>query len=156
EASVAKSFLAFFVLLFAAASANAAPLVQLYDTDPNLVIDVSLVFKLHNGDELERLVAATQTPGNGQFHRFIGTAEFASRFAPSPGEISRVQAFLSSFGITPGEVYADRLIMRARGTVDAFNRAFSITVTDYNRNGHLFHRPKTPPVFPKELRDTLL
>ena len=54
------------------------------------------------------------------------------------------------------EVYADRLLIKATGTADAFTRAFSVDLHDVDHHGRRFHRMHRPPVIPILLRDLLV
>jgi subtilase family serine protease len=60
------------------------------------------------------------------------------------------------FGIQVTDVYADRLLVKATGTVDAFNKAFSLNIHDFSHGGGRFHRPLRGAVIPFLLRDILV
>src|ERR1041384_2815683 len=71
-------------------------------------ITVSLVLKVKHLDALEAFVALSQEPLSPTFHHFLSTREFADQFAPSQADIATITRFLSRFGITVNEVFADR------------------------------------------------
>lgn len=146
--------------LGAAPSASAAPLAPAAtDLGPTAAADtitVSLVLKVKHPELLEQFVALSQEPLSPTYHRFLSTREFADLFAPSQGEIATITRFLAGFGITVNEVYADRLVVKATGTADAFNRAFSVDMHDVRKNGKRFHRHHHDPVIPILLRDLLV
>jgi kumamolisin len=119
-------------------------------------ITVSLVLKVKHPEALEAFVAATQDPGSSSFHRFLSVREFADRFAPSQAEIAIIKHYLDGFGITVDEVFADRLLIKATGTADAFQRAFTVEMRDVSRHGRRFHRPRHAPRIPVLLRDLLV
>jgi subtilase family serine protease len=125
-------------------------------TAPTETITVSLVLKVKNPDALEAFVAATQDPSSPTFHRFLSVREFADRFAPSQADIAIIKRYLDSFGITTDEVFADRLLIKATGTADAFQRAFTVEMRDVSRRGKRFHRPRHAPRIPLLLRDLLV
>ena len=77
-------------------------------------------------------------------------------FGPSSDQISAVTQYLNSFGIQVTEVYANNLVIRASGTVDAFNKAFAFSIHDFSKAGKRFHRPAQPAVIPAALKDALL
>lgn len=140
--------------------AMAAPhLPRATDLGPTAATDtitVSLVLKVKHPEQLEAFVAATQEPGSPAYHKFLSTAEFAAQFSPSQGEIAIITNYLKGFGITVNEVYADRLIIKATGTADAFDRAFQVNLHDVRNGGRRYHRPHHPPVIPILLRDLLV
>ena len=156
----ASSALAAVTTLLAPSSAVAAPTLpaatDLGPTPAAETITVSLVLKVKNPDALERFVALSQEPGLPSYHRFLSVREFADLFAPSQAEIAIIRRYLDGFGITVNEVYADRLVIKATGTADAFQRAFTFDMHDVRHNGRRFHRPHRPPVIPILLRDLLV
>lgn len=146
--------------LGAAPSASAAPLAPAAtDLGPTAATDkitVSLVLKVKHPDQLEQFVALSQEPFSATYHRFLSTREFADLFAPSQAEIATIRRFLAGFGITVDEVYADRLLIKATGTADAFNQAFAVDMHDVREHGKRFHRHHHDPVIPILLRDLLV
>lgn len=119
-------------------------------------ITVSLILKVKQLESLENFVALSQEPGLATYHRFLSVREFADRFAPAPAQIAMIRRYLDHFGITVSDVYADRLVIKASGTADAFSRAFSVSLRDVRQRGRRFHRPHRPPVIPVLLRDLLV
>lgn len=146
--------------LGAAPSAVAAPLspaaTDLGPTAATDTITVSLVLKVKHPEALEAFVALSQEPFSPTYHRFLSTREFADLFAPSQGDIATITRFLGRFGITVNEVFADRLLIKATGTADAFNQAFSVDMHDVRKDGKRFHRHHHDPVIPLLLRDLLV
>lgn len=143
-----------------APAVNAAPaLPAATDLGPTPAADtitVSLVLKVKHPELLETFVALSQEPGLPNYHRFLSTREFADLFAPSSDDIRSITRFLSGFGITVNEVYADRLLIKATGTADAFNQAFSVDLHDVRHDGRRYHRHHHNPVIPILLRDLLV
>jgi subtilase family serine protease len=143
-----------------ASAASAAPsLPRATDLGPTAATDaitVSLVLKVKNPHLLEAFVAATQNPALPSYHKFLSVSEFADLFSPTQREIASITRFLAGFGIVVNEVYADRLIIKATGTADAFDQAFSADIHDVRENGRRFHRHHHTPVIPILLRDLLV
>jgi kumamolisin len=146
--------------LGAAPAAIAAPLApaatDLGPTPAADTITVSLVLKVKHPEALEAFVTLSQEPLSPTYHHFLSTREFADLFAPSQGDIATIRRFLAGFGITVDEVYADRLLIKATGTADAFNQAFSADMHDVRENGRRFHRHHHDPVIPLLIRDLLV
>jgi kumamolisin len=125
-------------------------------TPPGQLVTASLVLKVRHPEGLERAVAATQDPRGGSYHRFLSVPQFVAQHAPSPADIASIERDLASFGIHVTEVYADQLLLKATGTVQAFSRLFGAEIHDYDRDGRRFHRPRRPPAIPALFRDLLL
>lgn len=118
-------------------------------------VTASLILKVRDPAALEQLVAATQDPYSGQYHRFLSVNEFVNRFAPSNRDIQTIERYLAANGITVTEVYADHLLLKATGTTDAFNQVFATDMHDYQKQGRRYHRPHHQPHVPTLLADLL-
>jgi len=147
--------------LSAPSAATAAPLTphaqaqDLGATPAAQTVTASLVLKVRNPGVLEAFVAHSQEPGPA-FHKFLSLREFTTVFSPSSSDISTITRYLKSFGITVTEVYADRLVIKATGTADAFNQAFAVDMHEFSGHGKRFHRPRHAPRVPLLLRDLLV
>jgi kumamolisin len=119
-------------------------------------VTVSLVLKVQNPQGLEAFVAGTQDPDSPGFRRFLSLQDFVRDFAPSSSDIAAVTRYLSRYGITVTEVYADHLILKATGTADAFDAAFSVQLYDYSWHGRRFHGPRHAPRIPTVLQSVLV
>jgi kumamolisin len=119
-------------------------------------ITVSLVLKVRHPDLLEAFVASSQDPYSPLFHNFLSLREFTAAFSPSPSDIATITKYLQGFNIAVTDVYADRLVIKATGTADAFDQAFSVDMHDYTRGHKRFHRPRHAPRIPLLLKDLLV
>ncbi len=124
-------------LVFVIVVSVAAPLpllaeeTQSHDLGPtnaSQTVTASLVLKVHHPELLEDYVTSTQDPNSPSYHRFLSLPSFVFFFSPSSTEILIVTEYLKLFGIQVTDVYADHLLIKAIGTVDAFNKAFSFDV----------------------------
>jgi kumamolisin len=137
--------------------AQASPLDQdLGPTNGTQIVTASLVLNVRNLDALESYVAATQDPNSRSYHQFLSVAEFVRDFAPDSAQIAAVTQYLNSFGIEATEVYANNLLITASGPVDAFNKAFAVSIHDFSKAGEQFHRPLQAAVIPASLKDAVL
>lgn len=119
-------------------------------------VSASLILKVRHPEELEALVESTQDPGSFRYHRFLSLNEFVDRFAPDAGDIATITRYLRQFNIDVTEVYANHLLLRIKGTTDAFDRAFDLDVHDFQKNDHRYHRSRHAPRIPVLLRDLLV
>jgi kumamolisin len=150
-------------LVLAVAASVAAPLPVLGQgtqdigpTNASQTVTASLVLKARHPELLEAYVASTQDPNSPSYHRFLSLPGFVSNFAPSSAQIFILTEYLKSFGIQVTDVYADHLLIKATGTVDAFNKAFSLDVHDFSHLGKRFHRPRRAADIPFILREVLV
>jgi kumamolisin len=133
-----------------------SPVQDLGPTNGTQIVTSSLVLKVRNLEALESYVASTQDPNSQSYHQFLSVPEFVRNFAPDSAKIDAVTQYLNSFGIQAEEVYAGHLLIKATGSVDAFNNAFAFSIHDFSRAGKRFHRPLRPAVIPASLTDALL
>ncbi|MBV8101785.1 MAG: S8/S53 family peptidase [Verrucomicrobia bacterium] len=137
--------------------AQASPSEQdLGATDGTQIVTASVVLNVRNLDALESYVASTQDRNSRFYHQFLSVPEFVRNFAPDSAQVAAVTQYLNSFGIEATEVYADNLLIAASGSVDAFNKAFALSIHDFSKAGERFHRPLQEATIPASLKDALL
>jgi subtilase family serine protease len=151
-------------VLLSSATANAGLLIAngevAQDVGPSPATDTvsaSIILKVRNPLLLETFVALSQEPLLPTYHRFLSTGQFADLFAPSKADIATITRFLAANGITVTEVFADRLVMHATGTVAAFSQAFSTEMHQFTtRSGKSFRHPVRNAQLPVLMRDLLV
>ena len=153
------------VLVWGAAS-GVAPLTPLFAqgtaaqdlgaTAASQTVTASIILKVPDSTLLEAYVASTQQPHLPTYHQFLSVPAFVRYFAPSPASIYLLTQYLSGYGIQITSIFADHLVLKATGTVDAFNKAFALDVHDFVANGQRFHRARNAPKVPFFLRDVLV
>jgi kumamolisin len=155
-----KLFVSILLLIAPAAlqlQAQTLPPVQdLGPTNGTQIVTSSLVLNVRNLGALESYAASTQNPNSPSYHRFLSLPEFVQNFAPGSEQISAVTQYINSFGIQATEVYANNLLIKATGTVDAFNKAFAFSIHDFSKAGERFHRALQAATIPASLKDALL
>lgn len=120
------------------------------------VKNVSLALKLHNRTQLETFVNNTITAGSPQFRQFLSVDQFTARYAPSAAEVQTVIKNLQAAGIQVTDTAANRLVLKASGTVAAFNRYFSVTIHDFAAAGGKYHAPVTLPQIPAAIAGSVV
>lgn len=139
-----------------ALAADIHPSTDLGPANANQPTHVTLVLKLRDEAALQAYIRQTVTPGSAQYHRFLSTAEFASRYGATAAQIAKVQAFLAKNGLR-GTVLANHLAIETTGTLAQFSAAFKTPIHEYvsQHSGRRFHRPALAPQVPAELADTV-
>ncbi|MBV9875812.1 MAG: S8/S53 family peptidase [Verrucomicrobia bacterium] len=125
-------------------------------TNGTQIVTASLVLNVRNLDALESFVASTQDRNSRFYHQFLSLPEFVRKFAPDSAQIVAITQYLNSFGIQATEVYANNLLIRTTGSVDAFNKAFAFSIHDFSKTGERFHRPLQEATIPASLKDAVL
>jgi kumamolisin len=150
-----------FVIVVSVASpsplrAQRAQAQDLGPTNASKTVTASLVLKVRHPDLLEAYIDSTEDPKSPSYHQFLSLPIFVFFFAPSSTEILILTQYLNLFGIQVTDVYADHLLIKVTGTVDAFNKAFSLDVHNFASGGKRFHRPMRKATIPFILRDILV
>ncbi|MBS0446690.1 MAG: S8 family serine peptidase [Proteobacteria bacterium] len=92
-------------------------------------ITVTVMLKLRNAAEMEKLVDAIYTPGGASFHRFITPAQFHERFGPSQATIAEATAYFAKAGLSV-KVDAGRML-KVTGTPAALQKAFGVSLHQF-------------------------
>lgn len=103
--------------------------------DPAKTIEVSIWLNLHNRSEFDALSRDLYDHNSANYRHFLKRAQIAARFAPSSGEAKTVQRFFTAHNLKIVKVGPDNFFVRARGTVGDVEKAFHVTLNNYEVNG---------------------
>jgi pseudomonalisin len=79
----------------------------------------------------------------------LSSAQFNQRFAPAASTVASVTAFATANDLTVGPVSANRMLVRLKGSSDAFAKAFRTSFESYRLpDGTTYRSPKTPATLP--------
>lgn len=124
--------------------------------DGSRALDLSIALNLRNADALSALIAAQNDPNSGLYHRYLTPSEFTERFGPTQATVDQVVAYLRSQGIVVGAVAPNRLLIDARGSVAAVERAFGVRINTYRVKGRTVYAPAGDPSVPSSLANVIL
>ncbi len=99
---------------------------------------------------LDALLAAQQTTGNAEFHKWVAAADFADRFGLSVADANAVAAWLQSQGFVVAPLPVSRGWIEFSGTADQVKRAFGTRVTG---GGGMRYMLAGMAVFPAAIAD---
>jgi kumamolisin len=117
---------------------------------------VSFVLRLRNASALKSAVEA------GMPHGYLSVKAFASGYGQTRANVAALQKYLKRYGIK-STVYADRLDVSATGRASRWNKALSVTQSEYKvaaipargdqpaRPAVTFHGTTDKPLLPKSL-----
>ncbi|HEV2332944.1 MAG TPA: protease pro-enzyme activation domain-containing protein, partial [Gammaproteobacteria bacterium] len=114
-------------------------------------LTVTVALKLRNPDEMMSLVQSLYTKGSPQYHRFLSTAEFQSRFAPTAATVASVEQQFRSQGLSVTQLSSS--LLSVSGSQAAIEKAFSVSLHSYSvaahgdTAGYRFHAPDVAPTF---------
>jgi kumamolisin len=125
------------------------------DTDPNEIVTVDIVLKIHNKEALAQYINDTVTPGNENYRHYLSVDQFSSQYAPSSTETDAIVKYLQSFGLSTS-VYPDNLVITAKGQVKHINDAFNVNLQKAGYKGKAFHATKKNPIVPAKIGEDIL
>jgi subtilase family serine protease len=67
---------------------------------PSRQLKMHLMLALHNRADLDKLLAAQQTPSSPQYHKWLTAKEFSEKFGPTEADIAKVTGWLKGQGFT--------------------------------------------------------
>ncbi|HEV2212829.1 MAG TPA: protease pro-enzyme activation domain-containing protein, partial [Gammaproteobacteria bacterium] len=97
-------------------------------------ITLTVALKLRNTDEMMNLMQGLYAKGSPQYHRFLTTDQFRSRFAPSAATVDRVSQQFQSQGLTVTRIGSS--LLSVSGSQAAIEQAFSISLHSYSVAAH--------------------
>ena len=91
-------------------------------------LSFTVVLAVPNPTALSQFVTAVSTPGSPSYGDHLGPGQFRSRFGPSDSTISATRAWLTGYGLRPGETTSDGLSIPVTGTVSEVATAFETSL----------------------------
>ncbi len=145
-------------------------------TDPGVPLAVFTPQKVHDGtavrishynpDQMLRLVLTVHPPhmaeeeqfikelvtkGSPNFHKFLTPDEWNARFAPSVEDEQAVVDWAQSVGLTVTKRYPNRLIVDVEGTAGTIEKAFGVTINNYQVGDEVDFSNDRDPIIPANL-----
>ena len=113
--------------------------------DPASVVVVNVWLKLHNEQQLDRLVEQQKQKGSPNYHQWITQDQFNAAYAPTPQEVKAVSNFLTAHNLTVLSVAENNLYVKAQGAVGDLQKAFHVQIHQYNLNGASYRSNTSDP-----------
>jgi kumamolisin len=84
----------------------------------------ALTLPLNHQDELNALIAHLYTPGDPQFHHFLGSAEFDARFAPTQQQYETLKSLARQYGLTITGEHSSRTLLDVAAPASTIRNVF--------------------------------
>jgi subtilase family serine protease len=106
---------------------------------------------------LAAFAQAVSSPGSSQYGKYLTKAQVAARFAPTSGEISAVEQWLTSDGLSvTGVVPGIGGYVQVTGTIAAAARAFGVTFGTYKVDRTTYRAPEETASAPGDVAPYVL
>lgn len=125
-----------------------AQLVSHY-SGPMLRLAIGL--KPPHWDQEQQFLRELQTKGSPEFHHYLTAEEWSQRFDPSADDEQAVVDWAKSQGLTISHRFPNRLLVDVEGSVATIERAFSVTINNYQLPGRTFFSNDRDPAIPSNL-----
>lgn len=100
---------------------------------------------------LDRLLAAQITSSSSSYHKWVTPAQFAASYGATDDQIATAKNWLESLGLTVGAVSAAKTRLTVTGTAVQVQRAFAVTLRQYQMAGVVYFANSTQPSLPQEI-----
>ena len=100
---------------------------------------------------LQQFLEAQQTPGSGQFHKWISPTEFGKRFGVADADVQTVTGYLASEGFQVGRIYRNNSAIEVTGTAGQIRKTFHTQMHTYQVGSHQFFANQGDPRIPEAL-----
>ncbi|HWZ32633.1 MAG TPA: protease pro-enzyme activation domain-containing protein [Bryobacteraceae bacterium] len=119
--------------------------------DPSMKLDY-ITLMLHKTDqqqgELDQLLIDQQDPLSPKFHEWLEPEQFADRFGVSPADLSTIQTWLQSQGLSVIQPARGRMWIAFTGTAAQVQNAFQTEIRHYQVEGELHYANSSEPSVP--------
>jgi subtilase family serine protease len=105
--------------------------------DPGKEMNLSIVLKMHNRTEFDRVVEDLYDPTSTTYHQWL-TKKDLEKYAPTAAEFETVRNELLQQGFSVVSSDPQRFWIRVHGTAATVERAFQTELHEFNYNGRIF------------------
>lgn len=116
--------------------------------DSAKVMKLNIALPLRNEDDLDALLERLYNPKSADYRQWLSVAEFTERYGPTQEDYAAVISFAQAHGLKVTETYPTRLVVNVSGTVANIERAFNVTIGEYQHptENRTFFAPDREPV----------
>jgi kumamolisin len=126
-----------------------ARLVEHYS--PNQLLGLVFAIQPPHMAEEEQFLKELQTKGSPNFHHFLTSEEWDSRFAPSVADEQAVVDWAQSQGFTVTHRFRNRLLVDVEAPVGTIEKALGVTINRYQVGAETLFSNDRDPVMPPNL-----
>jgi kumamolisin len=119
-------------------------------------VNLAVVLKYRNQDDLDRLVEAQADPDSGQYHRFLTQPQFVEKFGPTADQYESTIKLLKDAGFTVTHTFSNRTVIDASGPAPAAEKMFSTQIDNVQlSDGSARYIETVSPTIPAQLGQTV-
>lgn len=103
--------------------------------NPSDWVNFRVYLALRNEAQAEAAAQAVSTPGSSSYGKYLTPTQFDAEYAPTSADVSSVESWLQSQGLTVDYVPSNNHYVAAEGTVAQVANAFQVNLNQYAVNG---------------------
>lgn len=119
--------------------------------DPASTLNVTVVLKLRNTDQLHQFLRALRDPTSPKYVHFLTPQQFDALYGPTADEVGSVVSYLEGQGLQVTGVSPDHKLIFVSAYSGAIERAFGIQINDHEYEGRRVHATANRPQFPSTI-----
>jgi uncharacterized repeat protein (TIGR01451 family) len=124
--------------------------------DGNTQVPITFVLPLRNQNELAELIERLYDPADELYGKYLTTAEFVARYAPTQEDHDKVVAYAKKMGLSVSNTHLNRLLVNASGPARVLESAFGLTLHQYmSPTGRTFYAPNNDPTVPVHIASVI-
>jgi subtilase family serine protease len=118
-------------------------------------ITVTIPLKLRNVEEATTLLESLSDKSSANYHQFLSTQQFKSKFGPTDDEVGAITAYFAANGLTA--VRASTTTLQVTGKPATLERVFQVSLHQYEvaadagAAAYRFRAPTSAPKIPAEI-----
>ena len=132
---------------------GSATMVGHYDS--NQMLRLGLAVQAPHMAEEEQFIKELLTKGSPNFHKFLTAEEWNERFAPAAEDEQKVVDWAQSQGLTVTQRHPDRLMVDAEAPAGVIEKAFGVTINNYQVGHEVDFSNDRDPAIPASLSGIL-
>jgi subtilase family serine protease len=114
-------------------------------TDPSASVGLTVWLRLQNENQLTSAVAAVNTKGNPNYHKFLTPGQVNQTYEPTNGTVNGVTNWLQAKGFTIADTASNNTYIDVTGTVAQAEQAFNVSIHSFSYGGQTFFSNTTDP-----------
>ncbi len=120
-------------------------------------VPVTFILPLRNQQELAELLERIYDPADQEhFGKYLTTAEFIERFAPTQEDYNKVMVYAKNRGLRINNTHPNRTLLNVSGAAKSIESAFNLQLNQYeSMNGQKFYAPNNEPEVPAAIASVI-
>jgi trimeric autotransporter adhesin len=123
----------------------------------NLSGRMLLVLKRSQEQEsaLQALIASQQDPNSPNYHKWLTPEDFGKRFGVADSDVQTVTSYLSSQGMSVGQVHSNHMAIEVSATAGQIRSTFQTEIHAYSVAGKTYYANNSAPKIPSALHSVV-